>query len=435
MPLIEQRFLGILQGLKITNEKFLRPTFFSSASSLTSTKNALSFILDVYKIMYGDRQLRQELINFLKDELLPFTKEIFKDFKNEIVKFYYCSLDDLIPDKYFVDFVRFKIKEIDFFGILKVDPNSNYGKYYYSDIADDLNKLLYEVINNEDVEYNWKNILILKRQGDFIYVKLDEDLKGKTFNEFVSAFFSNLEFPNEINILGDLVDGVYGLLSSLGPFSNKNILNRIKFDVSVERMYDSIDTNDSFFEFNDEEISIFTNSKLKGFYEFENCVLNKVSYAIEDLDSFANDLVTLPELKQQIYTTNFNYLINKTVGDTDTGDGEVYANNLFLTFFKNITKSLSFFLFSPKQILFIKLFVKLTRDIDIQFDFEQFLKKHLNLLFNLIKKRIFAYIITFLLEKVLSEIKELVDKNNANKSAEKLKFYLLQIRSLTGIIL
>ncbi len=130
MPLDPTKtLLGKIEGLKISNEAFSGGSFFNSFPSL-STGNSLNFLTDFFKMLLGGERMKSDLIRFLSTELKSLAEELLKFYKKNIVEYYYCNIDATIPNSFFEEF-SFKVKEIDFFGILKIHPDSDLGLHYY----------------------------------------------------------------------------------------------------------------------------------------------------------------------------------------------------------------------------------------------------------------------------------------------------------------
>ena len=432
MPLDPTKtLLGKIEGLKISNEAFSNASFFNSFPSLSSA-NSLNFLTDFFKLLLGGERLKGDLIRFLTTELKSLAEELLKFYKKNIVEYYYCNVDSLIPDDFFQEF-SFKLKELDFFGILKINPDSNLGSHYYQDYTNNLDVLLYTATQNPDVEYNWINILILKYSGQRMYVKLDPTLQGKTIYEFANLYLSNIKLFDDITIISDVIDGIFNTLTSRLNISNRNLTNRVELEILLDRIFESIEVDDSFFSFNTEEVNNKVDAKRKGYYKFVDCEISYVKYDFNLLQEFVKDLKGVSQYNEEIYTNNFDFLINQTNQTVHPSDKKTYQINIFVEFFRYITKSIVLSLFSPKKILFIRLFAKMAGKIDLEPTFIGFFKQNKNLILDIVKKHIMQAILKYLISIVLQEMSKLIIQNNIKKQQEQLKYYILQIRSLIGL--
>ncbi len=431
MPLDPTKtLLGKIEGLKISNEAFSGGSFFNSFPSL-STGNSLNFLTDFFKMLLGGERMKSDLIRFLSTELKSLAEELLKFYKKNIVEYYYCNIDATIPNSFFEEF-SFKVKEIDFFGILKIHPDSDLGLHYYQNYPNNLDVLLHTCTINPDVEYNWINILILRYSNQRIYVKLDPALQGKTIYEFANLYFSNIKLFDDITIISDIIDGLFGTLTSRLDFSNKNIVNKIELEILLERTFENVEVNDSFFSFDTEIVNDRVEKKQQGYYKFVDCETSYVKYDFNLLQDFIKDLKNVSQYNEQIYNVNFDYLINQTNETIHPSDKKTYQGNIFIEFFRYITKSIVLSLFSPKKVLFIRLFAKMAAKIDLDPTFSAFFKENKNLIFDIVKKHIMQAVLKYLMAIILQELSKLIVQNNIKKQQEQLKYYILQITSLIG---
>lgn len=426
-----KQLLGKIEGLKISNEAFSNVSFFNSFPSLSSA-NSLNFLTDFFKLLFGGERLKSDLIRFLATELKSLAEELLKFYKKNIVEYYYCNIDSVIPDDFFAEF-SFKVKEIDFFGMLKIHPDSDLGLHYYQDYPNNLDILLYTAVQNPDVEYNWLNILVIRYSTQRIYVKLDPSLKNKTVYEFVNLYLSNIKLFDDITIISDIIDGIFGTLTSRLNISSKNLANRIEFEILLDRVFENVEVDDSFFTFDTEEVNTKIETRKTGYYTFKDCETSYVKYDFNLLQDFANDLKNVSQYNEIIYNTNFDYLVNQTSKTVQPSDKKTYQGNIFLEFFRYITKSITLSLFSPKKVLFIRLFAKMAGKIDLDPTFKGFFKQNKNFIIDIVKKHIMQAVLKYLLSIILQELSKLLIQNNIKKQQEQLKYYILQITSLVGL--
>lgn len=427
-----QKILGKIEGIKVSNEAFSSDTFFNSFPSI-STSNSLTFLTDLYKTLFGGQKTKSDFVKFFTTEMKSLGEDLLLYFKKNIVEYYFCSIDVTIPDNFF-EYTAFPIKSIDFFGILKVDPDSELGKHYYQNYEINLDKLLYTAINNENVEYNWNSILIIKYVDHQIYVKLDPSLKGKTIYNFVTLFLGKIQLFDNITIISDVVDAVYGAVTSLNTkLSRKDLENKIKFEIMFDRISENVETDDSFYSFDNEEINEKVKNRQSGYYQYVDCELSYVKYDYSLLQGFLDDLSNGSQYNEEIYNTNFDFMINQTSPTISPSDKKSYNDNIFLTFFRQISKSIAFSLFSPKKVLFIRLFAKMVAKADLDVNFVGFFKQHKNFILDIIKKHILSAVLKYLLVIIRKQLSKLLAENFIKQQQEQLRLYTEQIRSLINI--
>lgn len=426
MPLnFKQKILGKIEGLKV-GDNFVNKNLFNSIQ--LNKDNSLDFLLDIFKVLFGSAKMKNDFINFLLNELVILLGEILEIYKKKILEYYICNLDSKIPNIYFSE-QKIKVKDIDFFGLLKINPNSDIGKYYYPNITTSLDAILYKAISQPNISQNWENIFNIRYVNEFFYVKIDDSLQGESINTFVNLFFSKVVLFNDISIISDIIDSVFNTLNGLKILSKNNIENKIKLDIFLDKVYESFEFDDTYFEFDIESLNSQYEAKNNGTYKFEGCSENIVKYDINLLSNFINDINSSVE-KQIIYDVNFNILVNSTSESVNNTDKEFFKKNIFVIFYRNIIKSVVVSLFSPQKILFLKIFAKMTNNVDLNGEFEAFLKSQQNLVKDLIKEKILSFILNYLYGILIEELSTLVANNFNKKQKERFNYYRLAIQSL-----
>ena len=147
-----------------------------------------------------------------------------------------------------------------------------------------------------------------------------------------------------------------------------------------------------------------------------------------------NNTINVYQYNEEIYTINFDYLVNQTSGMVLPSDKQAYTDNLFKLFFKIVIKSITRNILTPKNILFIRLFALMSISANIGADFKDFFKEHRKFLIDIIKKRIIQAVIRYLVIIIIRELNEMIQENNLKKEQEQLRLQILQIRSLLSII-
>lgn len=428
-------FLGKIEGLKISNEAFTNISFTNSLPSLSKPRNSLEFTLDLFRIFFGSQRIKDEFTLFLLSELKSLEKDLISYFKQNIIDYLFCPIDVTIPEEFFTG-VTFTVKELDFFEILKIDPESSLGNSYYEDYENNLNKLLYLATQTPGVEHNWNDILLITFSNQSFTVKVHPNFQGKTVYDFVNAYLSKVQFFNDITIISDVLDGVFGVVSSAvsNAISNRGLRNREQFNILMDRILDDVAVDDSFYTFDDEEIERRIKQKKEGYFEFVDCEINFVKYDYNLLQGFVDDLLNVSQYNEEIYNVNFDYLINQTSPTVSPSDKNTYQNNIFLEFFRQISKSIVLKIFSPKQVLFIKLFRKMVKKADVDISFLGFFQEHRKFIFDIVKKHVTGAIIRYLIIIITKELNKFVAENNLKKEQEQLKQYILQITSLIGFV-
>ena len=345
-----------------------------------------------------------ELINTLlqttgggPDEVKTFVKKIVKKITNDSPKITKIIIEELFRAiNCETDFsldgieIRFNPEEIDFFDILKTDPNSLYGSVMYekrstnvTDYPYPTNKFLYErTVNTGDVDYSSVNGLdLFNIEFDQFNQEYTLKFKDNTVTDFVANYYSSFELFNTKEIMSDILDMLFGILSvnvSTKRVKSFEELNQLMKGIASmcsnfyeqdslikESLIDRLSTENEnhSFSFDDEDTRYIEeqfNYKLKKIYKLVDCG-NFEAEINSDLM-----LDTLLDLDSELLSDNeilnefFNGLGNN-LGEDSGFDIPSINLNFNTDIFKQIPKTIVGKILSPKSIL---PFIALTKAID-----------------------------------------------------------------------
>ena len=113
----------------------------SSFSSVNNKTNSTDFLIDLATALIGARALRDYVVDTISYRLPQIEEAIKEGLKLELKKLVSCDVNPSVPTwlKDTGDGVELKITDIDFFGIMKVNPESFEGGLIYTDAATGIN--------------------------------------------------------------------------------------------------------------------------------------------------------------------------------------------------------------------------------------------------------------------------------------------------------
>lgn len=190
-----------------------------------------------------------------------------------------------------------KVKNIDIEGTLKIDPDTDVGKFYYGKAAKtvpslpnepsvtvstepggDFTRFLSDVKKNGSG--NWKNILNIEwpSGSEEIKVNLDQSYQdgSKSFENFLTEFLDSVKILDLGLLLSTILDSLFGAISSLTDAGAEWLENKMKLKELVDKVVDKeglskrgepIVYDNEFFNFNEEEkkrINAATNALVRG---------------------------------------------------------------------------------------------------------------------------------------------------------------------------
>ena len=451
---IKQEVLARLQALKSVNTP-LRSGLKNSFASLNNSNNPLYFVLDIVRSLLGDAKIGVLVSEFVSSKLGKIEKIIKEALKAILIKRLSCNLDFIIPDEY-IDQVgsgfKIAVKHIDFFKILKIDPNSVEGEVIFQDAMFDLNRVLADTIRTGSgywknflvITYNQQGIVNGKMHNEVLTIKINQEWQGKYIKDFIGNLFDSVKFFDVSRFLMQLFNYVFGSLNSLLGIDVSTVENESLLDEYITRFIelDDIEIDDSYFDLSSarlNEISQQANTRRNGGTIIATCsfVESRIdpNLFFNVFDSVLNvNGSNFVELQRTISLGIFN--INENFLNQSGSDSAESPNVLLKLNFEYI-KGIVFNLFkaflSPQAILIIRIYGQLLGRIYNYNNFRQFLKEFGQILKELVVDKVFPKIIDFFLNILLKEIKKLVVQNVINKKREQLFNYKIQQLGLLPI--
>ena len=453
MSIIDQKrtLLNNIAALKSLNTGFPELNLSSSFPSLNNNSNAVDFLLDLIKNLIGFDQLKEELIRFLSIQTNSIEATIKLILKNILKKYFSCSIDALIPD-FMLDGLgdgfNICVKQIDFFNLLKVDPETIGGKLIYGEIQKDLNSFLYEVLQGNSgtwkslikVEYLLQGVVEGQMKNNVFNVKIDSSWTGKTVNDFINNFIDSVVLFTLPSLINKIFDIIFGSISALLGKGRNVIEGEVELEILVNKIVDLPDTtiNDSYFEFTPDEIDYFNervNERINGRRILKDCNFVSSSINIDDLIDTNNQLLstsTLIEI-EQILSNQFSILSNQATDDLDETSREFGQLNFFEQLFKGIVQGLTNVVFAPKTMMIFVTYFKVVNNSVGFVDFNDFLQQNRQIVIDIVREAILPLITDFLLKLVIKYITKLAIEDQAGRFLEMGKNYQLQLQSLVGV--
>lgn len=215
--------------------------------------------------------VRCNVIRILLEILIEFLPELIRIVKEAVAvairEALSCSSDFKIPTN---TVQVMDLSLIDYNEILRTDPESNLlGGIFYGDPERDFNRFLYNLIQTPFVTESWegKNGPILDvtfiTPGQ-ISMAVNPNYENKSFNDFISDYIDSIEIFNQKMLLGGVMDNFFGNITSNLVNDNtitvEQVENQQKTDKLIEKILDTdpcqdeIVFDDSFFEFNNEDL-------------------------------------------------------------------------------------------------------------------------------------------------------------------------------------
>jgi hypothetical protein len=267
-------------------------------------------------------------------------------------------------------------------------------------------------ITNDSIEYNYKNVVTLKRErnhivnniniGDGFIVKRHNSIVN--FNDFTNKLFENLNFFNA----DDILSNVFGLIIPNAKIEkNLTALSVISGSVLKTEI-----VNNDYYQFNRAIIKQMAQSKY---------VVDCYS-EVKTIDAGVFKVINTVDLK------NVGSVKNLITQFNNNGVNGNEGNNIVVGFFKNLILSLTQTLFLPQFILVTKMFAD-----ESYTNIHDYFIKNKKVITTIILDVFTEEIIQYIFRICLVEIEKILIENLQKDLKEKYLNYILQLRSLVGL--
>lgn len=461
----KKKVFGNISALRTLTEGLPDLNTTSSFPSINNEGNSIMFLSDLIKSLIGYKALEETVTETLTYSLNSIESEVKKALKTELKSIVSCSVNPSLPSfiKSSSDGIKIQVKKFDFTNLMFVNPTTDAGKILYTDIkpnlieSTDFNTFLYQTIQNDGSTESWGNNTIGNDILSFTFkskdvsginpnntltIKSSQNYDNKTLNDLNNDFIDSISLFNTENLLSNIVDMVFGTVSS----NVKKTIKQLESEAQVNNIVDKISNmasndvlSDKFFNFTDIENSkhqLEASARQSGekIFKTSNPISTKLSFS--SLSNITNDIASSNSLttKKEAVSSSLNKLGNQIASFSDNKiDHESLKLNFIQEIINTLIKSIVNSILSPKVILLFLLNFKIVYGQNAEYtNAVDFLKKNRNLLHNL-TKRITEIITNILLKIALKKITELVSNGIEKELKEKALLNKTQLLSLVGV--
>ncbi len=383
------------------------------------------------------------------------------------------------------DSVEIKPQEIDFLHMLRVDPNSDYGKVMYESSTIKNNKIkvnreLYSGFTGSSITYDTPSEKTLfEMTWDSGDQKFDvtglSQVTGVSVNQFIDDYYSNMEFPDINDVikksmlltlkaasvkadgsgisagtsfsgmddplsftpkLDEGINNLERMLNKLFAFCN-NRNKSLSGQTTIDLLSETEEDDEFYFDFDDVEgIDLEDeDARKRKFLRFKDCNNYEVPYNASIMEDFIY-------LEDKI---NKNDWIRKTLDKAaidayEQSEGSIelpdFQASLNLGFIFNIPKAVVMSSLSPKVFLPIMIIYKLfTPDVEIDTNYEaKDLMRDLKKLFKEIITQLFWKFLRELWQRLKVDLKNFLLNIIRKIIADKLKRYYIVVAALIALL-
>jgi hypothetical protein len=455
----KQKVFGEIAAAKTLVDGLPKLKKINSFPSVNNGNDIILFLSDLVKSLVGQKEFINVIVETLTKYLDKFEKALKQTIKVVLRNLISCGLNPSIPD-----FLKqpsgggivIKVEKIDFFGQLKVDPNTPVGRLLYDDIkpiltdSSDFNTFLYGVIQDKNITHTWKKILDIKFENigtgtnpnNSLVIKIHTDYNSKSLNQLNDDYVDSLTVIDANKIVNSIIDILFGSISVKINKTRKQLEKEAEINDIIDRLANADindEINDDYFTFTNSEVARqqeIANDRKNGIVKVKTSVETNTTMPIEELFSLTENYATTSNLveKRTVLTDSLNSMADNLASQIPNNQDKQTVKIGFISeVLKSLIKSIANILISPKIIIIFLINFKIIYGVNYEFtNAVDFIKKN-RALFKAIFKEITQEIVKLLMSYAMKEITRLAGDAAIVKQTEKIQNRKQQLLSLVGV--
>jgi hypothetical protein len=416
------------------------------------------FLTDLLKSLIGQQEFINVIVETLTKYLDKFEQGLKKTLKTVLKEIISCSLSPSIPSylKSTGSGVIVRVDKIDFFDMLKTDPNTPIGGLIYDNItspltdSSDFNTFLYGVIQDTPVTHTWKGILTFRfyQNGsgtipnNSLVIKTTPAYDNKSIVSLNDNYIDSIKLIDAKKFVNQLIDILFGSISVQQNKTRKQLQTEAEINDIIDRLANAnanTEISDDFFNFTNAEVArqeSIADNRRNGIIKVKTSTEFDATMPVEFLTGFTNDYNLTSTLVQQrsLIANTLNNMSDNLASQTpNSEDKQTIKISFAIDMIRNLIKSLANILISPKIIIIFLINFKILYGPTAEYtDAKDFIKKNKKL-FNVLFKMLEKEIVKLLMSYVMKEATKLAGQVALSKQLEKIQNRKDQILSLIGV--
>lgn len=455
---------GQIAALRVSSEGYPKFSISNSLPSISQATNSLDFLVDLSKALIGFESLKETLVDVLTHNLDNIEDDVKKALKTALKQLVSCGINPSLPDSFINDGIDLELRKVDLLEVFKVNPTTDAGKLLYNDVntgtnSTDFNTFMYEVIQDNGGTSSWGNqtlgsdildVNFTQNASDsfspnnVINFKPSSNYSSNKLTDFNNDYIDSIKLFNTNKLINQIIESIFGSISLKINKNKRTIESEIKIQDIIDRIINAdedITIDDSFFQFNNEEISDIegrAEMRRKGMTIVTTCDNAVSRIKFDSITSLDEDLepyngATSPALieeKTTIVRNSLDTLAQESADNVNTNDKFTVQLNFIERMLKTIMNALVSVIISPKLIAILALNHNIIYGTTFD-SVEDFMKKN-KILITTVLTAVREAVVSVILERVLREVKTLVSENIIKTQIERVKNQKAQLSSLLG---
>lgn len=418
--------IGVSQVLDSNLPKIPRIDSFESVKS--KSFDLLPLFVDLLTTLVGQEKIKEILVNMIVNGTVVLDRAV----KEALISYLSKKINFTIPEN---TSFPIPIKSIDFFELFKSNANSIGGNLQFSNNS--LNGFIGDRLQNNNTA-DWNGLFTITPENDKLTIKIEQ---SRTSTEFIRLFVNALSIVADKQTVVNLVDYLYGTISSYINKSENSIEQQEKLRIYNNKIISSnsdlITFDDSFYEFSNDELNTINNNvnlRSRGVQRNDLvCGYIDTSISINILEEFYKSDNTTPQARYVSVTDTFNKLTNSITINNNDVDKQSVINNFFTELLKLIRDVIMSMILSPENVLLVETIKNLTNPQNLTSNnLEGFVKNNKQFHQTMVNE-VQSTILSLLYPLIKKEINDIVSGSTDKIIKEKVKLYLDSLSSLTQL--
>lgn len=436
--------------------------------------NVTPFLLDLL-VEVGNKSLKEDVFKPLFEKSVSW-EETIKDFLVDNITKSYTDKDFSLSGVT-QPFLDINIKNIDLNGTLKIDEESDIGKFYY---GEDQQQLINEITNPvPGVEFNsnvggnftlflrkviktgygrWKNEL------DFNYNAADENLKvsmvdpNQKFESFIRKNINSVKLFDLPKLMSSLVDFTFGTVSSLTDIGRTYLEDLVRSKEIIDKIINKESLSETEFNTYDDSFFVFTKNEEDRIKSKTDSIINGTNLAnlgcgqgptFIDFNDFSQDFDKLNSFRPSLVKSSFSNFTDKLLKNSTANLNDDDKESSLLNLIKEFIKTLPTLLLQQVAQPFVVMVIQGSESIlnnltggvnltnptaNLESGGLQSFIINFRQQFTCIIKKIYSLIVEYLYEIIKAEIIKLVAVKIKKITEEKTLQYKGQVRRAREIL-
>lgn len=455
MSIVKQKenIFGNIAALRTLTDDFPKLSINNSFPSINNQGNSQDFLMDLIFSLVGFEEIRELLIDVLTYASEEAESVIKESLKVELKSLVACGVDPSLPSWMTTTGINVPVSNIDFFNILKTNPETQAGGLLYEDVAatvnsSDLNTFLYYTIQDPSPPpYNWNGILnftFFQNGSPNNTLTIIPDTGYTNLTDLNNDFIDSVTLFPSGQLITNIIDSLFGTISF--DISVNKTEKQLELEAQIESVLQCIlDANedevvdDSFFTFSNPQLRAIkeeARNRKQGIRQLKTCSTVDVNMPITILTDFREQLANAPTYNEQrvVISNVLNIMANHTATFAGQPTDEVSVKLDFIgLMFKSLMRAFVNAILGPKIVTIFLINYKIVYGQNATYDDPiDFMRKNTQLIKE-ITDNIRDMIIEILLQKVLKYITALIAKNYVEAQKERGNAQLAILLSLIGV--